>query len=88
MKKVKFLTTSAGDYGTAFKDDEKEVTDSLATQLEEAGTVKVLGSAGKDPVVGTTNTVSIKDETSKTGTQVLKPTVKATSKKAAPKKGK
>lgn len=87
MKKVKFLTTSAGDYGTKFANDEAELTDSLATQLEEAGTVKVLGSAGKDPVADKSeSTVNIKDETSKASTQVLSKS--AAPKKSASKKGK
>lgn len=49
-KKVRFLTTSAGDYGLANTDDELVVSDSVADKLEEAGTVKVLGKAGDDEV--------------------------------------
>lgn len=85
MKKVKFLTTSAGDYGNAFAGDEKEVQDSLAEQLEEKGIVKVLGSAGKDPVSDESkSTISVKDNTKKSSTQVLSKTPK----KSASKKGK
>jgi hypothetical protein len=48
MKNVKFLTTSAGTYGVAHAGDQLTLKDSVATQLEKQGTVKVTGDAGED----------------------------------------
>jgi hypothetical protein len=48
MKKVKFLSSSAGSYGVANTGDELVLNPSLAKELEEKGIVKVTGDAGKD----------------------------------------
>lgn len=49
-KKVKFLQTSAGDYGLANTGDVLTVTDSVAAALEKNKVVEVVGSAGEDDV--------------------------------------
>jgi hypothetical protein len=49
-KKVRFLQTSAGDYGLAQTGDELVVTNSVASKLEENKVVEVLGDAGDEPV--------------------------------------
>lgn len=64
-QKVKFLSTSAGDYGLANTGDELIVTNSVASKLEKAGTVEVLGDAGEDEAISKpeSGSVRIADQT-------------------------
>jgi hypothetical protein len=63
-QKVRFLTTSAGDYGLANTGDELVVTNAVATKLEKAGTVEVLGDAGDEEVSAPqSGSVRIADQT-------------------------
>jgi hypothetical protein len=67
MKNVKFLQTSAGTYGLANAGDELVLKNSVAEQLEKAGTVEITGDAGEDAEesVPTKGSVRFADETGK-----------------------
>jgi hypothetical protein len=98
-QKVKFLQTSAGDYGIAHTGDELIVKDSVATHLEKNGVVKVLGEAGNDEVSKpekgsiriadlTGNQIPAGETDEKNPTGADRPAAKATPLKSAAKKGK
>lgn len=98
-QRVKFLSTSAGDYGLANTGDELVVTNSVATKLEKAGTVEVLGDAGEDEPVSKPQSGSVRiadqtgnaeapagDTNEKNPTGADKPASRAAAKKTGAKK--
>jgi hypothetical protein len=83
--KVKFLSTSAGDYGLAKEGDEIVVSNAVAAKLEKSGAVEVLGETDEDIHKPEAGSVAFTDNTTKSDAPAED--TKATGTKTAPKKG-
>jgi hypothetical protein len=87
--KVKFLSTSAGDYGLAKEGDEIVVSNAVAAKLEKSGAVEVLGETDEDIHKPEAGSVAFTDNTSDAPAEDTKATdAKAPKKTAAKKSGK
>lgn len=86
--KVKFLSTSAGDYGLAKEGDEIVVSNAVAAKLEKSGAVEVLGETDEDIHKPEAGSVAFTDNTGKEDAPAGDTDPKdPTGKKAAAKKG-